>query len=229
MGKLSKNYLPVTIGLLIYSLKFLPLMHPNPPQLPSPGPHPHPNQAPHPSPHERLPQPAHRPKKGIRKELSAGGVAARLENGEWFVALLKTEHKRGEVWVLPKGHVELEGGENLAAAAKREVGEEAGLKDLSVKNELGVTRFKFQAETAMVYKTVHYFLMITNQRTLVPQVEEGLIEAKWFPIDEALTALAYDTDQDIVSRAREVLTGKKDGRAPRGASPSGRPAPRIRI
>ncbi len=123
------------------------------------------------------------------------------------MALLKTEHKRGPVWVLPKGHVELSANENIAEAAKREVGEEAGLTDLAVKNELGVTRFRFQAETAVVHKTVHYFLMLTNQKNLTPQAEEGLLEAKWFPIDEAIRVLAYDTDQDIVARARAIIMG----------------------
>lgn len=137
----------------------------------------------------------------------------------WLVALVKTEHKRGPVWVLPKGHVELAAGENIAEAARREVAEEAGITDLSVKNELGVTRFKFQAETALVLKTVHYFLMLTNQKTLTPQAEEGLLEAQWFPIDEAVPMLAYDTDKDIVARAREILTGWVVKRA----------SPRIRV
>jgi ADP-ribose pyrophosphatase YjhB (NUDIX family) len=145
------------------------------------------------------------------------------------VALLKTEHKRGEVWVLPKGHVELAGNEKISEAARREVGEEAGLTDLSVKNELGVTRFRFQAETAVVHKTVHYFLMLTNQKNLTPQIEEGLLEARWFPIDDAIRALAYDTDQDIVLRAREVLLGRDGPRGRRRPPIRGHAAPRIRI
>lgn len=165
----------------------------------------------------------------MRRELSAGGVAVRQEGGQWLVALLKTKHKRGPVWVLPKGHVELTGGETVAEAARREVGEEAGLTDLSVKNELGLTRFKFQAETAVVHKTVHYFLMVTNQKTLTPQAEEGLLEAAWFPIAEAVRALAYDTDKDIVARAREVLMGRDEPRGPaRGGTLRGRRSPRIR-
>jgi len=145
---------------------------------------------------------------GIRKELSAGGVAARQEDGVWLVALLMTEHKRGKVWVLPKGHVELDLKERVSDAAKREVEEEAGISDLSVKNQLGVTRFKFQAETAVVHKTVHYFLMTTNQKELTPQAEEGLIDAAWFPIEEAIQKLEYDTDQDIVQRAWDTLEGR---------------------
>ena len=116
------------------------------------------------------------------------------------------------MWVLPKGHVELQRGEKVSHAAGREVREEAGLTDLSVKNQLGVTRFKFQTENAVVYKTVHYFLMTTSQRKLVPQAEEALLDARWFPIDEAIKQLAYDTDQEIVSRAKERLLGIRQER-----------------
>jgi len=145
---------------------------------------------------------------GVRKELSAGGVVVRQEDGKYLVALLKTEHKRGLVWVLPKGHVELAAKERVPDAAKREVEEEAGVSDLQVRNQLGVTRFRFQAETAVVHKTVHYYLMTTNQKELTPQEEEGLLEAKWFPIAEAIQALEYDTDQDIVQRAWDSLEGR---------------------
>ena len=159
------------------------------------------------------------------------------------VALLQTEHKRGLVWVLPKGHVEVADGERVSEAARREVEEEAGLRDLSVKNQLGVTRFKFQAEEAVVHKTVHYFLMTSTQKELVPQAEEGLVDAKWFPIDQAIQELEYDTDQEIVRRAKEKITGKREPRPrvtrqARGparraggaqrATSSRRPAPRSR-
>lgn len=132
-------------------------------------------------------------------------MVVRREGQRWLVALLKTEHKRGPVWVLPKGHVELHAGERIASAARREVEEESGVRDLAVKNQLGVSRFSFQAEDALVAKTVHYFLMTTQQKRLHPQQEEGLLAAAWFSIDDAIKALAYDTDQDIVRRARDVL------------------------
>ncbi len=148
----------------------------------------------------------------IRRELSAGGVATRSERGQWLVALLKTEHKRGLVWVLPKGHVELDQRERISEAARREVEEEIGLKDLSVKDQLGVARFAFQAETALVRKTVHYFLMMTGQKQLQPQMEEGFLEAAWFPIDVAIDLLEYDTDQEVVARAKEKLTGERAAR-----------------
>ncbi len=146
--------------------------------------------------------------KKIRRELSAGGVAVRQERGQWVVALLKTEHRRGSVWVLPKGHVETDKREAIADAAKREVQEEAGIMDLIVKEQLGTTRFVFQAEEALVKKTVHYFLMVTTQQELHPQAEEGFSEAAWFPLGVAGTMLEYDTDQNIVAKAQQILEGK---------------------
>lgn len=151
----------------------------------------------------------------MRREVSAGGIVARREGETWLVVLLKTEHKRGEVWVLPKGHVEPAAGETVADAAQREVREEAGLRDLSVKEQLGVTRYAFQAEQALVRKTVHYFLMTTQQTQLSPQKEEGLLAAVWQPFDAALQMLAYDTDKEIVARARERLTGIRRPPPPR--------------
>jgi len=148
----------------------------------------------------------HRP---VRREVSAGGVVIRPEGKELFVALLETEHKRGKVWVLPKGHVELGRGERISEAARREVQEEAGITDLSVKNQLGISRFTFQAEGTLVAKTVHYFLMLTTQRQLTPQQEEGLLRAEWFKIEEAIKKLEYDTDQEVVSRALQQLRGSR--------------------
>ncbi|MEK7499925.1 MAG: NUDIX hydrolase [Patescibacteria group bacterium] len=146
--------------------------------------------------------------KKVRRELSAGGVAVRQERGLWMVALLKTEHRRGQVWVLPKGHVELERKERVDDAAKREVQEEVGILDLVVRQQLGTTQFVFQAEETLVKKTVHYYLMVTQQVELMPQAEEGFIDAGWFPISIAITMLEYDTDQDIVAKAQIILEGK---------------------
>ncbi len=168
--------------------------------------------------------PPKRARRPVRREISAGGVVARRGGrGGWEITLLKTKHKRGEVWVLPKGHVELQEGEKVSDAARREVQEEAGINDLSVKEQLGVSRYSFQAETALVKKTVHYFLMTTNQRRLTPQAEEGILAAVWQPIDQAVVRLAYDTDRDIVERARErLLAGGKPAR--RGSPGRSRPA-----
>lgn len=103
--------------------------------------------------------------------------------------------------------MELKTGERISEAGRREVQEEAGLSDLSVKNELGITRYTFQAESAVVRKKVHYFLMLTQQKQLTPQAEEGILAAEWMPIDKAVEMLEYETDKEIVRRARQRLVG----------------------
>ncbi len=97
--------------------------------------------------------------------------------------------------------------ERVDEAAKREVQEEAGIAELTLREQLGTTRFVFQAEKALVKKTVHYYLMETSQVALHPQEEEGFIDAGWFPISVAITMLEYDTDQEIVAKAQVILEG----------------------
>jgi len=63
---------------------------------------------------------------GLTEVLSAGGVVLRGDGDCLLVALItELDHPH---YVLPKGHVEP--GESLESAARREVGEEAGLHDL---------------------------------------------------------------------------------------------------
>jgi len=132
---------------------------------------------------------------------------------------------------LPKGHVEPEVGETVSEAAKREVQEEAGISSLSVKDQLGVTKYSFQAEEALVRKTVHYFLMTTDQKKLTPQAEENLLAAEWQPIDRAINQLAYETDKHIVAKAKSKLTGQPlstrhtSHPAPLATGPRRRPRP----
>jgi hypothetical protein len=51
--------------------------------------------------------------------------------------------------------------------------------------------------------------MTTDQKRLTPQAEENLIDAAWHPIDEAIDCLEYDSDKNIMAKAREKLTGQK--------------------
>lgn len=151
-------------------------------------------------------------------EVSAGGVVVRRIGGRLHVALLKTEHSRGEVWVLPKGHVERHRGESLEDAAVREVKEELGIADVRLKRKLGTTQYQFFTERGRIVKTVHYYLMDGRSEELKPEAEEGLLEARWVPVREALRSITYPTDREIVlravTRARGLSTGRMRGRRP---------------
>src|SRR5258707_12394220 len=65
----------------------------------------------------------------MMKTYSAGGVVI---NGEGKV-LVVSQH--GTSWSLPKGHIDP--GENARAAAKREIYEDSGIRDLELIRELG--------------------------------------------------------------------------------------------
>jgi ADP-ribose pyrophosphatase YjhB (NUDIX family) len=149
-----------------------------------------------------------RPSRGPAvSETSAGGVVVKRIGGRVHIALLLTKHVRGDAWVLPKGHLEMQLGENEEQAALRESGEELGVKNLTLKRPLGSTRYNFFTERGKVTKTVHYFLIEAADEELKPQAEEGFLEAKWFTVREALKKITYATDRDIILRA--VATGSK--------------------
>lgn len=172
--------------------------------------------------HRRLP---------VVHETSAGGVVIRRIRGQWHVALLKTRHRRGEVWVLPKGHVERAAGERRAAAAVREVKEELGISEVRILRKLGTVRWEFLGtmdqrttevrpgtgdHSVRVVKTVHHYLMEGLSERIRPQAEEGLLAARWVPYRTALRMLAYPTDRSVVARAFRVNTKGPD--EPRGTA-----------
>lgn len=136
-------------------------------------------------------------------ELSAGGVVVRERAGILHVALIKTRRARGLVWILPKGHVEPHKGETIAAAARREVIEEIGIRDVDVVTELGTALLVFRGEEGLIKKRVHYFLMrAKGHRLSVEQKKTGerILLAKWFPFEEALRVLTFPKDREIVQR-----------------------------
>jgi 8-oxo-dGTP pyrophosphatase MutT (NUDIX family) len=99
-------------------------------------------------------------------------------------------------WTIPKGHVEE--GESLEDTAIREVGEETGLTNLAIRDKLDKIHFFYRKEGKLIYMTTHVFLMeaLGNTDALIPENSEGIVDAKWFPKDEALQLIEYkDTEK----------------------------------
>ncbi len=138
-----------------------------------------------------------------RLQTSAGGVAFRHERGELRVALISVGEQRR--WQLPKGIVGHD--ETPEAAALREVREEAGvateLIELLDKIEYWyVSRERGQA--VRFHKFVYFYLL----RYLGGDVrlhDDEVHEARWFEIDDAVAALAFANEKQIVRRAKERL------------------------
>ena len=135
-------------------------------------------------------------------QIAAGGVLVRRSRGHYEVCLtLRQRH--GPAWDLPKGH--LEGGEETAAAALREVREETGCTAVILES-LGSISYQFSVpgQTVPVAKTVHFYLMgVTGGH---PELhDEETVEARWMTLDEAMANLAHDKERRILQHAQQLL------------------------
>ncbi|MGI9526234.1 MAG: NUDIX hydrolase [Weeksellaceae bacterium] len=106
---------------------------------------------------------------------AAGGVVINDHNEMlWIYRLGK--------WDLPKG--KMEKGENIEATALREVEEECGISDLKITKRLDDT-FHMYYHKEHILKITHWFEMrYYKDEKLVPQLEEGITDVQWVPINE---------------------------------------------
>jgi 8-oxo-dGTP pyrophosphatase MutT (NUDIX family) len=138
-----------------------------------------------------------------RSEISAGGVVIRRVGGGVEVAVGSQNDRltRVETLRLPKGIIEA--GESSEEAARREVAEEIGI-DARIVAPLGDAAYRYREGETEVSKRVHFFLMEHETGTLHPQDGE-MCGARWVPIDEASRILTFDSERDMVERARAEL------------------------
>jgi 8-oxo-dGTP pyrophosphatase MutT (NUDIX family) len=139
----------------------------------------------------------------VANEFSAGGVVFRVRDGALEFAAIRPRGR--SVWALPKGHVDE--GETPEQAAVREVAEETGLKARSVA-PLGEVRYVYQAHGRRVHKRVQFFLLEWEQGTInriAQQMRREVASAKWLPLAQAETQLAYAGEQEMARKARALL------------------------
>lgn len=134
-----------------------------------------------------------------QRETSAGGVVFRREAGVTRFLLIRDSYQN---WGFPKGH--LESGEPPAEAARREVTEETGLEDLQLHGPIKVIDWYFRFRGKTIHKYCHFFLFESKRGEPVPQVDEGITEIAWHPVDNALSTISYDNARDVLRRAVEM-------------------------
>jgi 8-oxo-dGTP pyrophosphatase MutT (NUDIX family) len=131
----------------------------------------------------------------MRKTRSAGGVVVN-EDGE---VLVVSQH--GTSWSLPKGHIDP--GEDALAAAKREIYEESGIRDLELIRELGsYERYKIGSnggEERSERKVITMFLFRTSEKVLRP-VDPDNPEARWVEKSKVVVLLTHEKDKEFFRR-----------------------------
>ena len=102
---------------------------------------------------------------------AAGGVVLKPD-GTFLVM------KRDGLWDLPKG--KLEKGESAKIAALREVEEETGLKNLTVKQPILSTFHTYQITEDMHLKKIKWYEMhYSGEAEPVPEIAENITEIRW--------------------------------------------------
>src|SRR5437660_9990775 len=123
---------------------------------------------------------------------SAGGIVVNREGR----VLVVSQH--GTSWSLPKGHIEE--GEDALAAARREIYEESGVRELELVGELGSYQRprigKHGGEDESELKTIYLFLFRTSEMSLSP-VDAENPEARWVEVNRVAELLTHPKDREF--------------------------------
>ena len=141
----------------------------------------------------------------VRREFSAGGVLVRQMRGGLRFAAIRPGGKAEGVWALPKGLIAE--GEDPAATAVREVAEETGCEgDAAAK--LGDVRYVYTWRGERVFKVVSFYLVRYRRGRIgdiPPAFRREVEEARWLPLEDGPTLLAYKGEREMVEKALMML------------------------
>tara|TARA_B110000438_G_C15665946_1_gene586009 strand:+ start:439 stop:867 length:429 start_codon:yes stop_codon:yes gene_type:complete len=134
---------------------------------------------------------------------SAGGIVLGPNKK---IILVNQNH---DSWSLPKGHIDP--GENSLEAAKREIYEESGVKELKLLKKIGFyERYKIGLDGKDDHtelKRIHLFLFSTKEIELQP-IDPMNPEAKWCNLDEAISLLTHQEDRNYLLLKAHLFTDK---------------------
>jgi 8-oxo-dGTP pyrophosphatase MutT (NUDIX family) len=146
----------------------------------------------------------------MKREFSAGGVVVRRLRGRWFIAAIRPGGRPEGVWALPKGNVGP--GETPEQTAEREIEEETGVRARLIQ-KLGDVRYVYtqtwgSGRGDRIFKIVSFYLFRYAGGRLgdIPaDLAHEVDEARWLPLDEAPSLLAYKGERDMAEQALIAL------------------------
>ncbi|HEX8733075.1 MAG TPA: NUDIX domain-containing protein [Ktedonobacterales bacterium] len=146
-------------------------------------------------------------KKSVTHAFSAGGVVFRAAGSEAasgaapLVEVVLVGHVRENIWTLPKGTPNHH--ETREQTALREVREETGLETRIV-GEVGAIEYTFTRRGVRYVKEVFHYLMLATGGS-VEHHDHEYDEARWYPLAEAIRAMTYANEIDVVRRAEGLI------------------------
>jgi 8-oxo-dGTP pyrophosphatase MutT (NUDIX family) len=162
------------------------------------------------------------------REISAGGVVIRKEEGDCWVAAIElpvtsgavpdsakpaVRSKPKAVLCLPKGLIDP--GEKALDAALREVREETGIIAVPIV-KLGDVKYVYArswGDGERVFKIVSFYLLRYESGEIDNITEDMRIEvgrAKWVPLKDAPQLLAYSGEKQMARQALEYVEAHAD-------------------
>jgi 8-oxo-dGTP pyrophosphatase MutT (NUDIX family) len=139
----------------------------------------------------------------VKEQVSAGGVVYRGDKGNVEVVIVSVGGQNR--WQLPKGLVEK--GENPEVTAVREAREEAGVSSEVVQLIETIEYWYVGLDNGIkvrFHKRVHFYLL-RYQSGDTKDHDWEVNEARWVPIEDATSQLAFDNERRVMERARELI------------------------
>lgn len=158
------------------------------------------------------------------REISAGGVVLRKQDGVWWMAVIEPSDspdvvdttkpggrsKPKTVLCLPKGLVD--SGEKALDAALREVHEETGItaEPITKLADIRYVYVRTWGDRARVFKIVSFYLLLYKSgeiNTISDDMRIEVAEAKWIPLEDAPKLLAYRGEKQMTRKALDYVAG----------------------
>ncbi|PID32534.1 hypothetical protein CR956_01945 [Candidatus Saccharibacteria bacterium] len=140
----------------------------------------------------------------IAREPTSGGIIFR--HGKKGLEILLIQDARDR-WTIPKGHIEE--GETAVQTARREIAEEAGLKQVDMLGWLGKIHFRYRRMERLVLMTTQIYLVRAKGDTNDIQKEEWMNDIKWLPFNEALDLIEYEDIAKLMLKASKRIREEK--------------------
>ena len=130
-------------------------------------------------------------------------MVIRWQGGTTQVAVIRPASNKA--LALPKGHINP--GESCEAAAARELWEETGIHGKLV-GKLGDIGYRYSFRGRLISKVVSFFLFSYEAgeiNRLEPTMRKEVAEALWMDTQQALAALSYPGERNMLAEALKRL------------------------